>query len=103
MTQTAADLPVTGRLPWGTTSEGELTTAGTVVGGLMGTFAVLVTFPLGVLGIVLSCLGLDRIARQEPSARRFLMWSWICFVPGTLVGVPLLLLLIASSLRSLLT
>jgi len=89
--------------PWGTTPEGELTTPGTIVGGVMGTYAVFLTFPLGILGIVLSCMGLDRIPRHDPSARRYLMWSWICFVPGTVVGVPLTLLLLASFAKAVLT
>ena len=69
----------------------------------MGTFAVLTFLPLGVAGIVVSCRGLDRIRRQDPSANRWLLWSWILFVPGTIVGVPLVLLLIATGLKSLLT
>jgi len=91
------------QVPWGTTPEGELTTPGTIVGGVMGTYAVFITFPLGILGIVLSCMGLDRIPRQDPSARRYLVWSWICFVPGTVVGVPLTLLLLASFVNAVLT
>jgi hypothetical protein len=88
-------------LPWGTTSEGELDRRGTLLGSIMGTYAVFVTFPLGILGIVLSCMGLDRLKRGNPSARRFLVWSWVCFVPGTLIGVPLTLILLFSLLRSL--
>jgi hypothetical protein len=86
------------RLPWGTTPEGELTREGTILGSVMGTLAVFVTLPLGVIGIVLSCMGLDRIRRHDPSAKRFLTWSWICFVPGTVIGVPLVLLFLASLL-----
>jgi len=85
MTQYA---PAPTRLPWGTTAEGELTRQGTIAGAVMGTYAVFVTFPRGVLGIVLSCTGLDRVRRGEPSARSFLTWSWICFTPGTVIGVP---------------
>ncbi len=91
------------QVPWGTTPEGELTTPGTIVGGVMGTYAVFITFPLGILGIVLSCMGLDRIPRQDPAARKYLMWSWICFVPGTVIGVPLTLLLLASFVNAVLT
>ena len=53
--------------------------------------------------LVFSCTGLDRIKRREPSARKFLIWSWILFVPGTVIGVPLTLLFLASLLRSVLT
>jgi hypothetical protein len=88
------------RLPWGTTSEGELTRDGTIVGAVMGTLAVFMTFPLGVLGIVLSCMGLDRVRRGEPSGRKFLTWSWVCFAPGTVIGVLAILLALGASLRS---
>jgi hypothetical protein len=63
-----------------------------------GTYAVLLTFPLGILGIVLSCMGLDRIRRGEPSAGKLMLWSWVCFAPGTVLGVTLTVLLIASLL-----
>jgi hypothetical protein len=93
MTQTATpDV----RLPWGTTPEGELTRRGTIVGAVMGTLAVFTTLPLGIIGIVLSCMGLDRIRRHDASARKLLIWSWICFVPGTLVGVALIVYGVAS-------
>lgn len=98
MTQSAtADL----RPPWGTTSEGEFTARGTIVAAVMGTCAVFVTLPLGVIGIVLSCKGLDRVRRHDPSARRYLLWSWVLFVPGTLVGVPFLVLKLVSVLATL--
>ncbi|HEY3527774.1 MAG TPA: hypothetical protein VGK78_01395 [Nocardioides sp.] len=99
MTQT---VPTDVRLPWGTTPNGEFTVKGTVVASVMGTLAVFVTLPLGILGILLSCQGLDRVARRDHSARRFLIWSWICFVPGTVLGVPLAVLLLASLIKNLL-
>jgi hypothetical protein len=89
------------RLPWGTTPEGEFTRDGTIAASIMGTFAVLVTFPLGVLGVVLSCMGLDRIRRQEPSGRTFVIVSWVLFVPGTVIGVPLASALLVANVSSL--
>jgi hypothetical protein len=80
------------RVPRGTTPEGELTRNGTILGSVMGTLAVFTTLPLGVVGIVLSCMGLDRIRRGDASATTYLRWSWILFVPGTVIGVALLLL-----------
>lgn len=47
MTQTATPQL---RLPWGATTWGEFTRDGTIVASVMGTFAVLVTFPLGLAG-----------------------------------------------------
>jgi protein-S-isoprenylcysteine O-methyltransferase Ste14 len=89
-------------LPWGTTPRGELTREGTIVGAVMGTFAVFTFPPLGIVGIVLSCMGLDRIRRDDPAARTYLTWSWICFVPGTLIGTVLVLLGLWNLLGSLL-
>jgi hypothetical protein len=100
MTQTAIAAPA---LPWGTTDEGEFTRGGTILASVMGTCAVLTFLPLGVAGIVVSCCGLDRIRRRDPSANRWMVASWIMFVPGTVVGVPLALLLLASLARSALT
>jgi hypothetical protein len=98
MTQTATAQV---RLPWGTTPEGEFTRGGTILASVMGTFAVLTFLPLGVTGIVLSCMGLDRIRRHEQSARTYLIVSWILFVPGTVVGVPLVVILLINLLGSL--
>jgi hypothetical protein len=85
MTQTMTEQ----RMPWGTTPEGELTRNGTILGSVMGTLAVFITLPLGVAGIIVSCMGLDRIRRHDPSAASYLRWSWILFVPGTVIGTAL--------------
>ena len=98
MTQTATVRP---HLPWGTTPEGEFTRKGTILASVMGTFAVFTTPPLGVAGIVVSCLGLDRVRRQKASAKRWMLWSWILFGPGTVIGVPLVLLLLANLVKSI--
>jgi hypothetical protein len=100
MTQTATVPPA---LPWGTTAEGEFTRKGTILASVMGAFAVFTFLPLGVAGIVVSCRGLDRIRRHDSSANKWLLASWIMFVPGTVVGVPLLLLLLANVATSALT
>jgi hypothetical protein len=88
-------------LPWGTTAEGEFTRKGTILASVMGTCAVLTFLPLGVAGVLVSCRGLDRIRRHDPSANRWMLWSWILFVPGTVVGVPLLLLFLVNLLTSI--
>src|SRR5690348_11406178 len=54
-------------LPWGTTPEGEFDRNGVAAAAVLGTAAIFLTFPLGIVGIVLSCMGLDRI-RTEPAA-----------------------------------
>jgi hypothetical protein len=85
-------------IPWGTTPDGELDRQGVAVGSIAGTLAVLLTFPLGIAGIVLSCMGLDRVKTNPAAARTLLMWSWILFVPGTILGVVLLGMGVASLL-----
>jgi hypothetical protein len=80
------------RMPWGTTPQGGLTRNGTILGSVMGTLAVFITLPLGVAGIIVSCMGLDRIRRNDPSAATYLRWSWILFVPGTVIGTALVVL-----------
>ena len=100
MTQTAT---LELQQPWGTTPEGEFTRVGIILAFVMGSFAVFITFPLGIIGIVLSCIGLDRIQRGDPSARKFLRWSWICFVPGGLIGTALVILVLLSLWSRLLT
>ena len=77
------------RTPWGTTPGGELTRNGTILGSVMGTLAVFITLPLGVAGIIVSCMGLDRIRRNDPSAATYVRWSWILFAPGTVIGTAL--------------
>lgn len=88
--------PPTGQLPWGTTAEGELDSNGVKLGAVIGTLAVFFTFPLGILGIVLNCMGLDRIQSEPEKARKLLMWSWITFIPGTVLGVAALLWLLVA-------
>lgn len=87
MTQHADIERSTTTLPWGTTLAGEYTKQGLAVACIMGTFAVVLTLPLGILGIVLSSMGLARIQSAPRTARKFLVWSWVLFIPGTLVGV----------------
>jgi hypothetical protein len=75
------------RLPWGTTAEGELSRKGLVAASVMGTLAIFLTLPLGVLAIVLNAMGLQRIKSNPPLARKLVTWSWILFIPGTVLGV----------------
>ncbi len=90
--------PTDAGLPWGTTPDGELDRRGVAAGAVLGTLAIFLTFPLGILGVVLSCMGLDRIKTDPVAARKLLMWSWILFVPGTLMAVLLLVWGVASLL-----
>lgn len=85
-------------LPWGTTPDGELDRKGVAAGFILGALAVFLTFPLGVLGIVLNCRGLDRIETDPEAARKLLMWSWILFLPGAILGVLLLIRVVTALL-----
>jgi hypothetical protein len=84
-------------LPWGATADGELTRQGVLLGAVLGTLAVFLTPPLGILGIVLNCMGLDRIQTSPGAARKLLLWSWILFLPGTLLAVVLLAVGVAAA------
>jgi hypothetical protein len=76
----------TAELPWGVTSDGDFTRKGSTLAFIMGTFAVFFTFPLGVLGIVLSNMALNRVKGRPDTARKLALWSWISFIPGTILG-----------------
>jgi hypothetical protein len=84
-------LPAVASLPWGTTPDGELDRQGVAAGIILGTLAVFLTFPLGILGIVLSCMGLDRVKTDPVAAQKYLIWSWIVFIPGAALGALLLI------------
>lgn len=84
------------RLPWGTTPGGEFDRKGETAAFILGGLAVFLTFPLGIAGIVLSCMGLDRLKTNPPAAQKFLMVSWIVFIPGAILGALLLILGVAS-------
>src|SRR5215510_2244159 len=86
----ASPAAATSGLPWGTTADGELDRKGRAAGFIFGTLAVFLSFPLGVLGIVLNSMGLDRIKTNPIKARKLIRWSWVCFVPGTIAGLALL-------------
>lgn len=76
------------RLPWGTTRDGQLTGPAKVVAGVLGTISVMACFPLGIAGIVLSSMGLDRVTTDPVRARRYLTTSWwLLGVAPTLVVV----------------
>jgi hypothetical protein len=86
------------RLPWGTTAEGELSRSGLIAASIMGSLAIFFTLPLGILAIVLNSTGLRRIKSNPPLARKLLNWSWVLFIPGTILGVVALLLIVGAIL-----
>ena len=94
----AGGVPAAVELPWGTTPDGEFDRQGITAGFVMGTLAVVFTLPLGIIGIVLSCMGLDRVKTNPGAARKFMIWSWSLFVAGTILGALVLIWGIASQL-----
>jgi len=46
---------------------------------VLGTIAVFLAFPLGILGIVLSNMGMNRVSTKPETARKLVAWSWAIF------------------------
>jgi hypothetical protein len=65
---------------------------------IMASLAIFLTLPLGILGIVLNSMGLRRVKSNPPLARKLVIWSWVLFIPGTVVGLVGALLIGASIL-----
>lgn len=94
-TPPAVPVAVSGqRLPIGVRADGEMTRKGVVFAFMLGTIAVFFAFPLGLLGIVLSNMGMNRVSTKPEAARKLVAWSWAIFavtdciiVPGIVVGV----------------
>jgi hypothetical protein len=66
-------------LPAGVTEDGEFTRTGVIVAFIAGVWALLTGPHMAVLGVLLSCEGLDRVATDRQSARKLLLWSWLAF------------------------
>jgi len=47
---------------------------------VLGTLAVFLAFPVGILGIVLSNMGMNRVSTKPETARKLVAWSWAIFV-----------------------
>jgi hypothetical protein len=80
--------------PLGVRADGEMTRKGIAFAFILGTIAVFFAFPLGLLGIVLSNMGMNRVSAEPDTARKLVAWSWAVFavtdciiVPGILVSV----------------
>ena len=67
------------RLPLGIRADGEMTRTGIVFAFALGTIAVFLAFPVGVLGIVLSNMGMNRVSTKPETARKLVAWSWAIF------------------------
>jgi hypothetical protein len=67
------------RLPLGLDADGEMTRTGLAFAFVLGTIAVFLAFPMGILGIVLSNMGMNRISTKPEVARKLVAWSWAIF------------------------
>ena len=75
-------------LPWGTEADGELSRPGLIVASVLGTLAVFLAFPLGVAGIVASCIGLDRVSEgRVADAHTPMIVSWVLLGIGSVLPI----------------
>ena len=84
------------RLPLGLREDGEMTRAGLVFAFVLGTIAVFLAFPLGILGIVLSNMGMNRVSTKPETARRLVAWSWALFAVTDTIAVLLVVAALVS-------
>ena len=75
------------RLPLGVRADGEMTRRGVAFAFVLGTIAVFLAFPLGILGIVLSNMGMNRVSNNPEAARKLVAWSWAIFAVTDCVAV----------------
>jgi hypothetical protein len=83
-------------LPLGVRADGQMTRNGIAFGFILGTVAVFFAFPLGILGIVLSNMGMNRVSTKPETARKLVAWSWAIFVVSDCIIAPGILLTIFS-------
>lgn len=75
-----------------------MTRRGVVFAFVLGTIAVFAAFPLGVLGIVLSNMGMNRVSTKPETARKLVAWSWAIFaVTDSIVVLTVAVVLISRS------
>jgi hypothetical protein len=87
-------IPAAGRgtsLPLGIRADGEMTRKGIAFAFVLGTVAVFFAFPLGLLGIVLSNMGMNRVSTKPETARKLVAWSWAIFAITDCIIVPAML------------
>jgi hypothetical protein len=84
------------RLPLGIRADGEMTRTGVAFAFVLGTLAVFLAFPMGILGIVLSNMGMNRVSTKPETARKLVAWSWAIFA----VTDSIMVLAVAAALIS---
>jgi len=83
-------------LPLWVRADGEMTRTGIMFAFIFGTIAIFFAFPLGLLGIVLSNMGMNRVSTKPETARKLVAWSWAIFAITDCIIVPGILLSIFS-------
>jgi len=81
------------RLPLGLRPDGSMTRRAATIGFILGTICVVGAFPLAIVGIVLSNMGMNRVHSDPAKARRLIAWSW-----GVLGATSVLVLLGVTAL-----
>ena len=76
------------RLPLGVLPDGSMTRRAATIGFILGTICVVGAFPLAIVGIVLSNMGMNRVQTAPAKARRLVTWSW--WILGVTSGLVLL-------------
>ena len=64
------------RLPLGLRPDGSMSRRASTIGFILGTICVFGAFPLAILGIVLSNMGMNRVQSDPAKARTLVVWSW---------------------------
>lgn len=86
-------------LPLGVQADGTLTPAAMVLGFITGTVAVLTLLPLGVLGIILNNMGLERVWTAPARARALITWSWVILAASSVLGPSLIVVALVLQSR----
>ncbi|GAA3241991.1 hypothetical protein [Actinocorallia longicatena] len=86
-----------GKLPLGLDANGDMTRKSVIAAFILGTLAVFTLFPIGILAIVLSNMGMERVKTDLPRARKLVAWSWGIFAVTDVVVVIGLITLLALS------
>ncbi|REE97242.1 hypothetical protein [Thermomonospora umbrina] len=97
-TYQASDASAPSRLPLGVQADGTLTRKATPIAFVMGTLAVLVLLPLGVLGVILNNMGLERVQSSPEPARKLINWSWGILAVADVLALVLIIAMVVASL-----
>ncbi|WP_460362636.1 hypothetical protein [Actinocorallia lasiicapitis] len=72
-----------------------MTRTSVIAAFILGTLAVFTAFPLGILAIVLSNMGMERVRTDLPKARKLVAWSWGIFAVTDLAVIITIVTLLA--------